>query len=81
MQHKTWGNNDCIILWDQKSSTRPGNVNGDKDNAGTGGDSHKFFLGQGSHYFQNKRKHRAANFRAVRYASTPLQTSLTVRVP
>lgn len=51
MQHKTWENSDCIILWDQKYSTRPGNMNADKDNAGTGKKSHKFSLGQGSDYF------------------------------
>lgn len=56
-------------------------MNADQNNAGTGEDSHKFSLGQGSDYFQNKRKHRPANFRSVSYASTPLQTSLTVSVP
>lgn len=47
-------------------------MNADKDNAGTLREgSHKFSLGQGNDYFQNKRKHRAVNFRAVSRVSTP----------
>lgn len=56
MQHKTWGNNDCIILWDQKSNTRPGSMNVDEDNAGTGEDSHKFSLGQVSFFYTSRIK-------------------------
>lgn len=56
-------------------------MNTDKDNAGTWEDSYKFSLGQGSDYFQSKRKHRADNFRSVSYVSTLLQISLTVWVP
>lgn len=53
-------------------------MNADKDNAGKEGG---FSLGQGSDYFQSKRKHRAANIRSGNYTSSPLQSPLTAQVP
>lgn len=53
----------------------------DKDNADMEEDSSKFPLGRKSDYFQNKRKHWAAIFRCVSYASANLCQNALALIP